>query len=175
MGKPYSRDLRERVVAAVEKGGNSRRKAAAHFGVGISTVINWVRRYGQDGWAQAASDRGRAPRLAAFQDQGKRLHLARACRGAWRARPQSRLQDGVEFRPRREAELQKKPCAQANRIARTSRAGVRNGKSIRPGSRLGAWSSSTRPGPRPIWRRSGDGRRGARGLKQKFRTASGKP
>jgi transposase len=42
MARPYSRDLRERVVGAVE-GGLSRRKAAAVFGVGIATVIEWVR------------------------------------------------------------------------------------------------------------------------------------
>ncbi len=44
MGKPYSMDLRERVVAAVEAGGLSWRQAAERFGVGISTAINWVRR-----------------------------------------------------------------------------------------------------------------------------------
>ena len=49
MGKPYSIDLRERVVAAVEKGGMSRRQAAAHFDVGISTVIAWVRRFRETG------------------------------------------------------------------------------------------------------------------------------
>jgi hypothetical protein len=32
MGRPYSIDLRERAVAAVEKGGMSRRRAAAQFG-----------------------------------------------------------------------------------------------------------------------------------------------
>jgi transposase len=44
-----ARDLRERVVAAVEEDGLSRRKAAAHFAVGISTVINWVRRFRETG------------------------------------------------------------------------------------------------------------------------------
>lgn len=48
MARPYSMDLRERVVAAVE-GGLSRRRAAAVFGVGISTVINWVRRFRETG------------------------------------------------------------------------------------------------------------------------------
>jgi transposase len=41
MGKPYSEDLRRRVVAAVD-GGMSRRQAAARFEVGVSTVIRWV-------------------------------------------------------------------------------------------------------------------------------------
>jgi len=44
MSKPYSEDLRERVVAAVE-GGLSRRQAANMFDVGISTVIRWVQRF----------------------------------------------------------------------------------------------------------------------------------
>ena len=44
MGKPYSTDLRKRVVAAVEKEGLSRHQAASRFDLGVSTVINWVRR-----------------------------------------------------------------------------------------------------------------------------------
>jgi len=44
MGKPYSMDLRERVVASVEREGLSRRQAAMRFEVGISTVIRWVSR-----------------------------------------------------------------------------------------------------------------------------------
>jgi transposase len=35
MGKPYSMDLRERVVATVETGGLSCHQAAAQFGVGV--------------------------------------------------------------------------------------------------------------------------------------------
>ena len=42
MARPYSRDLRERVVRTVE-GGLSRRRTAGVFGVGIATVIEWVR------------------------------------------------------------------------------------------------------------------------------------
>ena len=49
MPKPYSIDLRERVVAAVETGGVSRREAASRFGVGVSTAIIWVRRFRETG------------------------------------------------------------------------------------------------------------------------------
>ena len=49
MGKPYSLDLRKRVVAAVLKGGMSRNEAARQFGVGISTAINWVKRQQETG------------------------------------------------------------------------------------------------------------------------------
>ena len=45
MSKPYSMDLRQRVVAAVEEAGMSRRKAAAHFGVSVRVAIEWVRRF----------------------------------------------------------------------------------------------------------------------------------
>jgi transposase len=48
MAKPYSEDLRGRVVAAVE-GGLSRRQAAALFDLGISTVVHWVRRFRETG------------------------------------------------------------------------------------------------------------------------------
>jgi transposase len=45
MTKPYSLDLRDRVVAAVEEDGLSRNQAAARFGVAVSTAVHWVRRY----------------------------------------------------------------------------------------------------------------------------------
>jgi transposase len=46
MGKPYSDDLRERVVALMA-GGRSCREAGAIFGVAPSTAGNWYRRYQQ--------------------------------------------------------------------------------------------------------------------------------
>ncbi len=42
MGKPYSMDLRERVVAAIE-GGVSTHQAAARFAIGIATAGTWAR------------------------------------------------------------------------------------------------------------------------------------
>jgi transposase len=49
MGKPYSEDLRKRVVAAVETSGLSCNQAAKQFGVAISTAIGWVRRLRETG------------------------------------------------------------------------------------------------------------------------------
>ena len=43
MARPYSMDLRDRVVAAVG-GGLSCRQAAARYGVGVSTAIRWLDR-----------------------------------------------------------------------------------------------------------------------------------
>jgi putative transposase len=49
MAKPYSMDLRERVVGAVERDGLSCNQAAARFGVAISTAIDWVNRHRRTG------------------------------------------------------------------------------------------------------------------------------
>jgi len=49
MGKPYSMDLRKRVVAAVVTGGLSCDEAAEQFGVAISTAVGWVRRQRETG------------------------------------------------------------------------------------------------------------------------------
>lgn len=49
MGQPYSIDPRERVLAAVEREGMSRRAAAARFGVSRSAAIEWVKRHRETG------------------------------------------------------------------------------------------------------------------------------
>ena len=54
MTRPYSNDLRERVVAAVEAG-ETCRAASARFGVAVSTVVKWSQRYRRAGWAATAA------------------------------------------------------------------------------------------------------------------------
>ena len=44
MPKPYSQDLRERVIAAVA-GGQTRHAAAAQFKVSVSAAVRWVQRW----------------------------------------------------------------------------------------------------------------------------------
>lgn len=65
MAKPYSIDLRERVVGAVEQGGLSCHQAAAHFGVAVSTAINWVRRLRETGSVAPGRMGGHKPRTLA--------------------------------------------------------------------------------------------------------------
>jgi len=62
MGKPYSVDLRERVVAAVETDGMSCNRAAKQFGVGISTAINWVKRLRETGGVAPGKIGGHKPK-----------------------------------------------------------------------------------------------------------------
>lgn len=50
MAKPYSQDLRVRVVAAVNSG-SSASAAARQFGIGISTAIRWCQRWRAEGHA----------------------------------------------------------------------------------------------------------------------------
>jgi transposase-like protein len=60
MPKPYSNDLRERVVKAVEAG-QSCRSAALRFGVSPSSAIKWMERWRQHGDVSPGSSRGRDP------------------------------------------------------------------------------------------------------------------
>jgi transposase len=48
MTRPYSNDLRERVVSAVEAG-ETCRAVSARFGVSVSTVVKWSQRYRRTG------------------------------------------------------------------------------------------------------------------------------
>ena len=59
MGRPYSLDLRERVVDAAAA--TSRRQAAARFGVGKATAIRWMAALAMTGTV-AARPQGRARR-----------------------------------------------------------------------------------------------------------------
>src|ERR1700687_2477206 len=79
MGKPYSIDLRKRVVAAVETGGLSCHQAAAQFDVGISTAILWVQRFRRTGSVEPDKIGGYKPRGIAG---AHRDWLVRRCREA---------------------------------------------------------------------------------------------
>src|SRR5262249_20646213 len=61
MGKPYSLDLRKRVVSAIE-GGMSRNRAAKQFGVAISTAIGWMQRVEETGSVEPGQMGGHKPK-----------------------------------------------------------------------------------------------------------------
>jgi hypothetical protein len=110
-GRPYSMDLRERVIQAVEREGLSRRQAAERFGVGIKTAIDWVRRVPGDGqrrprrWLPAEEDRRSVWRLATGELPAAGIQLAWPGRRVGRARPAGRLPHGLGLRSPREAQL----------------------------------------------------------------------
>ena len=49
MPKPYSQDLRDRVIDAVKRGEMSRRAAARRYAISESVAINWLERVERDG------------------------------------------------------------------------------------------------------------------------------
>jgi transposase len=59
MGRPYSQDLRSRIVSAVEAGA-TRRAAANQFAVSVSCAIKLVQRFRQTGSVEPGH-RGRKP------------------------------------------------------------------------------------------------------------------
>ena len=65
MAKPYSSDLRERVVKAVMQDGMSRRAAAQRFGIGVSTVITWMQHWRGTGHVKPGQMGGHRPKKIA--------------------------------------------------------------------------------------------------------------
>src|SRR5260370_5272564 len=74
MGKPYSLDLRERVVAAVETGGLSCHQAGREFGGGINTAIKSGRPLREDRTGAAGKMGGRQPQASSGKQQVWRSH-----------------------------------------------------------------------------------------------------
>ncbi len=60
MARPYSQDLRDRVVAAVASG-RTCRVVAARFGVSVASVVKWSQRFRATGSAAAAKMGGWRP------------------------------------------------------------------------------------------------------------------
>jgi transposase len=62
MARPYSKDLRDRVVGSVA-GGRSCRATAALFGVSVASVVKWSQRYRATGTAAAKPMGGHRQRI----------------------------------------------------------------------------------------------------------------
>ena len=126
MPKPYSQDLRDRVIDAVERGAMSRRAAARRYEISEWVAIKWLERLERDG-SRACRAR-RPPRLQAHAAPG--LSAGRAGRetghhtsGALRsplgrARRQIRHFDDEPLR-RSGVTFKKRPLSRRSRIART--------------------------------------------------------
>ena len=85
MPKPYSQDLRDRVIDAVEKGEMSRRAAARRYAISESVAVKWLKRVERDGSREPVGHGGhrpigRTPPLRALRGAGSLL-VARS-RGA---------------------------------------------------------------------------------------------
>src|SRR5580700_4075935 len=69
MAKPYSQDLRDRVIDAVERGEMSRRAAARRYEIRESVAIKWLERVERDGSREPVGHGGhRASKLMPHRD-----------------------------------------------------------------------------------------------------------
>jgi putative transposase len=74
MGRPYSEDLRSRIVAAVEAG-MSRNAAARQFAVSVSCVVKLMQRFRRTGTV-APAPRGKKPYALAAHEAAVRALVA---------------------------------------------------------------------------------------------------
>jgi transposase len=156
MARPYSQDLRDRVVGSVASG-RTCRATAVLFGVSVASVVKWSQRWRASGRTAAKPMGGRRPlrlqrergwllaRIAEKPDLTLRALMAEL---AERGTPASY---GAVWRFFKHAGItfKKKPYTPASRIAPTSPAAAPGGRCTRAGLTPGAWCSSTRLGPRP--------------------------
>jgi putative transposase len=77
MGRPYSMDLRERALFAVEREGMSCHAAARRFGVAPSTVINWVSQFRRKGHVEPGQMGGHKPKTLSGEH---RIWLLKRCK-----------------------------------------------------------------------------------------------
>jgi len=135
MGRPYSIDLRERVVALVLQDRQSRNKAASHFGVAVSTAISWVKRYQETGSVEPGQMGGHKPK--AIRGEHEIFLTQRVREGAFTLRGLVReLADHglkVDYRSvwnfvhAEKLSFKKKPLWRANATGPTSPAGENSG------------------------------------------------
>jgi transposase len=155
MPKPYSADLRERVLLA-DEAGFPPAVVAERFGVGLATVYLWRQQARVEGRRCAKPHSGgRARGIDAAGEALLRVLVAErndrtldeyrellAARGGG-----SRVSRPTLCRTLRRLGLwrKKRPCAPANRIAPTSRKSGRSSASGSVSLTPRSWSSSTRP------------------------------
>jgi transposase len=82
MPRPYSADLRERVLAACERGEDSRAEIAERFSVGQSTLYGWLRQARAENRRRAKPARGGVPFLGGAAGQAALQAILRERRDA---------------------------------------------------------------------------------------------
>ena len=92
MAKPYSQDLRDRVIDAVKRGEMSRRAAARRYEISESVAIKWLERVERDGSREPVGHGGhRASKLMPpgpfWRPRGPRNRTSRFRRCAIAFRP----------------------------------------------------------------------------------------
>lgn len=158
MTRPYSNDLRERVVRA-HLAGEPIRSVSTRFGVGVSCVLRWTARYRKTGSVAPGKVGGHRPwLLASHRDLVLELirktpHLTiDRLRDLLAAEGIAVCRDTIWRYLKREGLSFKKRCSPWSRPAGRCPGSGRAGGRSNAGSTRTVWSSSMRPGSRPTWR-----------------------
>src|SRR3569833_2107017 len=152
MPRPYSQDLRKRVVGSVA-GGRSCRATAKLFSVSGATVGRWSQRFRMTGSAAALAMGGRRPHRLASRRDWLLARIAQKPDLTLRAVMAELAAEGVKVRygavwaffAREGITFKKRACMPANRTAPILPAGASDGRNTRAGLTPNAWSLSTRP------------------------------
>ena len=157
MARPYSADLRERVLLAHEHGEGGATALARRFRIGLSTLYRWLEDLGREGRrAGRPMGHGRAPldgaedalrALVAEQNDATLAEYAER----FAARTGQRRSPPAICRARRRLDPPRKKSRSAprSRTARTWPRPVPRGTRRSPGSRRSGWSSATRAAATP--------------------------
>jgi transposase len=154
MPRPYSQDLRDRVIDAALSG-RSARGSAARFGIGVATAIVWVRRARESGDRSARKQGGAKPckldphrdYLLALIDETPDLTVSELLERLAAERSVTVSRSTLwEFLDRCGLTFKKSPRTPASRSARMSPSGARPGSKDSSTSTRNAWSLLTRLG-----------------------------
>ena len=157
MTRALSLDLRERVVAAIGDGASCR-EAAKTFSVSVASAARWSKR-ARDTGSAAPLPFGRPLGLVLLPERDwllARVAAApdltiRALRAELEADRGVRVGYGAVWRflAREALTIKKKLCTPPSSIGPMSPASVNAGSATKDASTPSAWSSWTKPGPRP--------------------------
>jgi len=169
MPKAYSGDLRERVIEAVETGA-SRREAAEHFGVSVSSAIKWVQRWHQ---SRSAAPKPRGGSISPLEEHAEQilalvaeqpdLTLMESVAALRRRRIRTSRSALWRFLDRHGITLKKKACKLPNGSEQMWRRHADVGYESKVCLTPPGWCLSTRQRSAPTWRGSGGVPQGASG------------
>ena len=157
MPKAYSRDLRERVITAVETGA-SRREAAERFEVSVASAVKWLQRWYQQRSAAPKPRGGSVSPLEEFAveildliAQRPDLTLVETVAELRKRRIKTSRSSLWRFLDRHNITLKKKSCKQPNGSEQMWRERAAAGYESKVCLILPGWCLSTRPPSARTW------------------------
>ena len=183
MAHPLSRDLRVRIIRAVEDEGMSCRGAAGRFGVAPSTAVDLLKVWRSTGACEASMQGGdrrsariesHAAEIFGLVEATPDMTLAEIADHLFKARDGESFVPSVVWRFFDRRNITFEHRTPASRIGRTWPQNARRGRHLSLRSTSTDWCSSTRREPRPRWRGSMGVRFTANAVSQRSHMAIGR-